>query len=70
MHPTTDPVSNLVYAAGSKGVWTVIVDGRVIVDAGRPMIDPVDVYRGADDAAQAVLGRMGYRTPRRWPSVA
>ena len=71
MHPVTDPISNLVYAAGSKSVRTVLVDGRVIVEDGRPaLIDPVEIYRNADAAARAALGRMGYRTPRRWPGLA
>lgn len=71
MHPTTDPISNVVYAAGSKSIRTVMVDGRVVVDDGHPaLLNAVDVYRLVDDAARAVLGRMGYRTPRRWPGLA
>ena len=70
-HPPIDPIAAILYAAGSKSVDTVIVDGRVVMEGGAPtQVDAETVYRRVDTAAQAVLGRMGYRTPRRWPHIA
>ncbi|MFO1541117.1 MAG: amidohydrolase family protein [Chloroflexota bacterium] len=70
-HPPTDRIAAILYATGSKSVHTVIVDGRVVIEAGRPtLVDAEAIYRGADAAASAVLGRMGYRPPARWPRIA
>ena len=72
-HSPADPdvVAAILFATGSKSVHTVIVDGRVVIEAGRPrLLDAETVYRGADAAAAAVLGRMGYRKPERWPRIA
>lgn len=70
-HPTTDRIAAILYATGSKSVDTVIIDGRVVVEHGAPtLVDAESVYRGVDAAATAVLGRMGYRKPRRWPEIA
>ena len=70
-HPRTDPIAAIMYATGSKSVDTVIVDGRVVLEGGRPsLVDAEEVYRLVDGAAVAVLDRMGYRTPRRWPHLA
>ena len=70
-HPTTDPIAAILYASGSKSVDTVVIDGRVVLQGGEPtLVDAETVYRRVDRAAQEVLGRMGYRTPRRWPHIA
>lgn len=70
-HPTTDRIAAILYATGSKSVDTVIIDGRVVVEHGVPvLVDAEAVYRGVDAAATAVLDRMGYRKPRRWPEIA
>jgi len=70
-HPRTDPIAAILYATGSKSVDTVVIDGRVVLEGGRPvLVDAETVYRGVDAAAQAVLDRMGYRTPRRWPHIS
>ena len=70
-HPPTDPISAILYASGSKSVDTVVIDGRVVLESGRPtLVDAESIYRRVDAAATAVLGRMGYRPPRRWPHIA
>lgn len=67
-HPTTSPVMQLVYSARDASVDTVVVDGRVVLERRQPvLLDAADVYRRADRAARAVLDRMGYHVPRRWP---
>ncbi len=61
LRPVTDMIRNLVYAAGSKSVRTVIVDGRVVLDDGQfPYLDEPALLARIDVAAQALLGRMGY----------
>ena len=70
-HPPTDRISAILYSTGSKSVDTVVIDGRIVLQSGRPtLVDAGEVYRRVDAAAVAVLGRMGYRTPRRWPHIA
>lgn len=70
-HPPTDPIAAILYAAGSRSVDTVVIDGRVVLEGGQPtLVDAEKVYRRVDRAAQNVLGRMGYRPPRRWPHIA
>ncbi len=45
-------------------------DCDVVLEGGHPtLVDAVEVYRRVDAAATAVLGRMGYRAPRRWPHL-
>src|SRR5262249_2642515 len=56
--PTLDPVQNLVYHAHAKDVETVLVDGRIVVDAGRPVhVDSAALVDAAQDAATAAWGR-------------
>lgn len=68
VHPTTDPISALVYSSGSKSVDTVIIDGKVVLENGCPTrVDATKIYLQVNRAARDVLGRMGYQTPQRWP---
>jgi cytosine/adenosine deaminase-related metal-dependent hydrolase len=61
MRPVTDMVRNLVYAAGSKSVRTVIIDGRVVLEDGQfPHLDEPALLKRIDAAAQGLLRRMGY----------
>jgi len=65
--PVHDPVSNLVYAAHGGHVDTVIVDGSVLLRAGRPMrVDEAAVLDDAARAAEAVAPLLP-RRPERWP---
>ena len=68
VHPTTDPISALMYSSGSKSVDTVIIDGKVVLENGSPTrVDASTIYLQVNRAARGVLGRMGYQTPQRWP---
>lgn len=68
--PRMDPIAAMIEATISKSVNTVVIDGRVVLEGGQPLlVDAPSVYRAMDGAARAVLGRMGYRTPRRWPLI-
>ncbi len=67
-HPTTDPISALVYSSGSKSVDTVVIDGKIVLENGSPTrVDASAIYLNVNRAARGVLGRMGYQTPQRWP---
>ena len=59
--PLTDPVRNLVYAAGSSTVDTVLIDGRVVLRHGQfPHLDEEALLRRAIERSGALLARMGY----------
>ena len=56
--PTLDPVQNLVYHAHAKDVETVLVDGRVVVDNGRPVhVDGAALVDAAQEAATGAWRR-------------
>ncbi|MBX3031034.1 MAG: amidohydrolase family protein [Chloroflexi bacterium] len=60
LRPVTDMVRNLVHAARSKSVRTVVVDGRVVLDDGVfPHLDEPALLARIDERAQAMLRRMG-----------
>ena len=66
--PLTDIVSNLVYAAKSSDVHTVLVDGRVIVrDRVVVTMDEAEVLASARTAAAGVVGRITPNHQPRWP---
>jgi 5-methylthioadenosine/S-adenosylhomocysteine deaminase len=58
--PGFDPISDLVFSAGSRSVDTVIANGEILVEAGRPTtIDLSEVQQEATRAAQRLLRRTG-----------
>jgi 5-methylthioadenosine/S-adenosylhomocysteine deaminase len=60
LRPVTDMVRNLVHAARSKSIRSVIVDGRVVLDEGVfPHLDEAALLARIDAGAQAMLQRMG-----------
>jgi cytosine/adenosine deaminase-related metal-dependent hydrolase len=66
-----NPVNNLVYNADGRSVHTVIVDGRVIVDAYRQsFVDEPRHYARVQEVGEKLLARTGV-TPAapRWPVV-
>ena len=66
-HPMGDVVNTLVYSAQSTGVDTVIVEGRVVLEAGRPtQLDVERTLAEIDLAAAALYERMGWGFPSRW----
>ena len=65
-----NPVNALVYAADGRSVHTVIVDGRVVVEAGRPtFVDEWDLIQRVQRIGAAMLERTGTPVPMRWPVV-
>ena len=69
--PTTDMARNLVYAARSKSVHTVIVDGVVVLEAGAFVaLDEARLLAQINEGSRALFARMGKivepnRVPRR-----
>lgn len=64
-----DPVNNLVYSADGHSVRDVLIDGRVVVEGGRPLFANEAAVAGRVQAhAEALLARAGGRVNRgRWP---
>lgn len=68
--PSTDMIRNLVYAAGSKAVDTVVVDGKVVLSHGRfTRFDELELYREVRAASAELLGRMGHLVARNIPTA-
>jgi 5-methylthioadenosine/S-adenosylhomocysteine deaminase len=58
--PVTDMVRGLFYAARSKSVHSVIINGKVVLDAGVfPSFSEREVLRDIRQASVALLKRMG-----------
>ena len=68
--PLTDPISQIVFSSRSKSVHTVLIDGRVVLDARRPTrVDSADVFAEVQRSIKGVFDRMGYRFAPRWLPV-
>jgi cytosine/adenosine deaminase-related metal-dependent hydrolase len=66
-----NPVNNLVYSADGRSVHTVIVDGRVVVDAYRQsFVDESRLFATVQEIGERLQVRTGVSFPRsRWPIV-
>jgi cytosine/adenosine deaminase-related metal-dependent hydrolase len=66
-----NPINNLVYNADGHSVHTVIVDGRVVVDAYRQaFVDEGGLFARVQEIGERLLARTGVDLPRsRWPVV-
>jgi cytosine/adenosine deaminase-related metal-dependent hydrolase len=64
MVPSTNMVRNLFYASRSKSVHTVIINGRVVLEAGRFVaLDERAIYARVREASRDLLSRMDYVVP-------
>lgn len=69
-HPGLDLVYDLVYAAQSKTVDTVLIDGEIVLRDGHFVkFDEQAAYAEIDRAARALTKRLGFWTPARWPVI-
>jgi cytosine/adenosine deaminase-related metal-dependent hydrolase len=60
MIPTTNMMRNLIYSSRSKSVRTVIVNGRIVLeDGGFVGLDEAETLADINEAAMALLSRMG-----------
>jgi cytosine/adenosine deaminase-related metal-dependent hydrolase len=66
-----NPVNNLVYNADGRSVHTVVIDGRVVVDAYRQsFVDEGRLFARVQEIGERLQARTGVRFPRsRWPIV-
>jgi cytosine/adenosine deaminase-related metal-dependent hydrolase len=64
-----NPVNNLVYNADGRSVHTVIIDGRVVVDAYRQSFaDEGKLFAAVQEIGERLQARTGITFPRsRWP---
>jgi 5-methylthioadenosine/S-adenosylhomocysteine deaminase len=64
-----NPVNNLVYNADGRSVHTVVIDGRVVVDAYRQtFVDEPRLYAKVQEIGERLQARTGVTFPRsRWP---
>jgi cytosine/adenosine deaminase-related metal-dependent hydrolase len=66
--PLLNPLNNLVYAATGASVHTVIIDGRVVLDAGRlTTLDEGALLEEVEGRARALVARAGLPIPSKWP---
>ncbi len=69
--PLLDPVRNLALVSRTKSVRTVIVDGRVALEDGRPtLIDEERVYATARASVARMVKRVGLSPGTRWPTIS
>jgi 5-methylthioadenosine/S-adenosylhomocysteine deaminase len=66
-----NPINNLVYNADGRSVHTVIIDGRVVIDAYRQtFVDEPRLYSKVQEIGEKLLARTGVSLPpSRWPIV-
>lgn len=68
--PLLNVANQLVWSADGRGVHTVFVDGRKVVDGYRlTTIDETDLYRRAQVAGEAIVARTGLPDRAKWPKV-
>jgi 5-methylthioadenosine/S-adenosylhomocysteine deaminase len=65
-----NPVNNLVYNADGRSVHTVIVDGKVVVEAHQPVfVNEWELIKKVQKLGEDLLNRVGVSYPSRWPVV-
>ena len=66
-----NPINNLVYNADGRSLHTVIIDGRVVVDAYKQsFVDEPRLFSKVQEIGESLLARTGVSHPRsRWPMV-
>ena len=66
--PLLNLVNHLVWSADGRGVHTVLVDGRVVVEDGHVTgIDEAELWRDAQQAGEAIVLRAGLPDKAKWP---
>jgi cytosine/adenosine deaminase-related metal-dependent hydrolase len=65
-----DPINNLVYSADGRSIHTVIVDGRVVVDAyEQNFVDEWKLIQKVHEIGENLMARTGISFRQRWPVV-
>jgi cytosine/adenosine deaminase-related metal-dependent hydrolase len=67
--PLLNVVNQLVWSADGRGVHTVLVDGQVVVEAGRcTTLDEERLWREAQQRGEAITARSGLPDKAKWPT--
>jgi cytosine/adenosine deaminase-related metal-dependent hydrolase len=66
-----NPINNLVYNADGRSIHTVLIDGRVVVDAYRQsFVDEARLFARVQEIGESLQARTGITFPRsRWPII-
>ncbi len=68
--PLHNVANQLVWSADGRGVHTVLVDGRVVVEDGHmTTIDERELWDRAQRAGEAVIARSGLPDRSKWPMI-
>jgi 5-methylthioadenosine/S-adenosylhomocysteine deaminase len=68
--PLLNVANQLVWSADGRGVHTVFVDGRKVVDGYRlTTVDERDLYRRAQAAGESIVARTGLPNRAKWKAV-
>lgn len=66
--PLLNVMNQLVWSADGRGVHTVVVDGRKVVEAGRMLtVDEDKLWADAQQAGEAITVRSGLPDKSKWP---
>ena len=67
--PLLNVVNQLVWSADGRGVHTVLVDGRIVVEDGHcTTIDEAKLWADAQQRGEAVTARSGLPDKAKWPT--
>ncbi|KAI8388139.1 amidohydrolase [Radiomyces spectabilis] len=68
--PNPNPVSTLVYAATGGSVYTVVIDGELVVEKRKLLtMDEEEILREARKNADTLYARAGVKGQPKWPVV-
>jgi cytosine/adenosine deaminase-related metal-dependent hydrolase len=63
-------VDQLVYAGATRGIRTVLIDGKIVLEDGVfPNVDEAQVLAHGREAARRVFNRMGWTVSGGWPVI-
>jgi len=66
-YPLTDRILQLVYSTGAKTVHTVLIDGRVVLEARQPTrVVAREVFAGLQTSVKRIFDRMGFTYQPKW----
>ena len=64
-------IDQLIYAGATRGIRTVIIDGKVVLDDGAfPAVDEAQLLEHGREAARRVFKRMGWTVSGGWPVIS
>jgi cytosine/adenosine deaminase-related metal-dependent hydrolase len=65
-----NPVNNLIYSADSRSIHTVIIDGRIVVEAyEQHFAQEWPLMQKVQEIGESILARSGLSVPQRWPVI-